>query len=307
MKIKILLVMLGLLLVYGISAAEPRDLAEIRTAIDKSALPGESKTTLFKRASEAVSAGIPASDVSVIISRGVLKSKDGKALEETLGAAITAKEKGLPVRPVLDRIEQGLAKGVPPERIVAATKQLVVKLSTADAIVSNLGKSGLKAGEQKEKGLAVHSVARALEKSIPEDVINNLGQKSITKGASLSRLSATIDTMAFFVEMGMNLDQASGLMMKAMDKGYSEGEMFMMQKDMSDMMRGKSNMNDVMKNMDTMMNRGTMGSGAMGGKGMGGGSTSPGAHGSGSSGPGNPGMGGSGMGGSGMGGGHRHK
>ncbi|MHB8883367.1 MAG: hypothetical protein ACYC69_17900 [Thermodesulfovibrionales bacterium] len=296
MKIKILLVILGLLLMYGISAAEPRDLVEIRTAIETSSLPGEGKPALFKRASEAISAGIPASDVSVIITRGVSKSKDGKALEETLGAAITAKEKGLPIRPVLDRIEQGLAKGVPPERIAAATKQLVVKLSTADAIVSNLGKSGLKAGDQSAKSPAVHSVARALEKSIPEDLINKLGKKSITQGASLSRLSATIDTMAFFVEMGMNLDQASGLIMKAMDKGYSEGEMFMMQKEMSDMMRGKSNMNDVMKNMDMKMNSGAMGTGAMGGKGMGGGSTSPGTHG----------MGGSGMGGSGMGGGRRH-
>jgi len=294
MKIKMILVILGLLLVYGISGAEPRDLVEIRTAIEKSSLPGEGKITLFKRASEAVGTGIPASDVAVIIKRGVSRGTDGKALEETLGAAITAKEKGLPIRPVLDRIEQGLAKGVPPERIAAATKQLVVKLSTADAIVSNLGKSGLKSGEQSEKGPAVHTVARALEKSIPEDAINKLGRKSIAKGASLSRLSATIDTMAFFVEMGMNLDQASGLIMKAMDKGYSEGEMFMMQKEMSDMMRGKSNINDIMKNMDTMMNSGTMGSGAMGGKGMGGASTSPGTQGA----------CGSGMGG--MGGGHRH-
>lgn len=296
MKIRMIPVILGLLLVYGISAAEPRDLGEIRTVIEKSSLPGDSKSSLYKRASEAIGVGIPASDVSVIITRGVSKGKDGKALEETLGAAITAKEKGLPIRPVLDRIEQGLAKGIPTERIAVATKQLVVKLSTADAIVSNLGKSGLKSGEQKEKGPAVHTVARALEKSIPEDVINKLGQKSITQGASLSKLSTTIDTMAFFVEMGMNLDQASGLIMKAMDKGYSESEMFMMQKDMSDMMRGKSNMNDIMKNMDTKMNSGTMGSG-MGGKGMGGASTSPATHG----------MGGSGMGGmGGMGGGHRH-
>ena len=295
MKKRMMLAIFGLFLVYGISAAEPRDLGEIRTAIEKSSLPGEGKAALFKRASAAVGTGIPAADVAVIIKRGVSKGSAGKALEDALGAAITAKEKGLPVRPVLDRIEQGLAKGVPPERIAAATKQLVAKLSTADAIVNNLGKGGLKAGEQSEKGPAVHTVARALEKSIPEDAINKLGQKSIAQGASLSRLSATIDTMTFFVEMGMNLDRASELVMKAMNKGYSEGEMFMMQKEMSDMIRDKSNMNDIMKNMDMRMNSGTMGSG-MGGKGMGGAPTSPGTHG----------MGGSGMGGSGMGGGRRH-
>ncbi len=301
--IKMMFPILGLLLLYGIAAASPKDLAEIRTTIEKSSLPGERKATLFTRASEAVGIGIPAADVAVIIKRGLSRGSDGKALEESLGAAVTAKQKGLPVKPVLDRIEQGLSKGVPSERISAATKQLVVKLSTADTIVNNLGKSGLKAGDQGEKGVAVHSVARALEKSIPEDTLTKVGQRTISQGVALSRFSAAVDTMAFFVEMGMTVEQASGLIYKAMDKGYSENEMFMMQKEMSGMMKGNSNMNDIMKNMEVMMNSGMMGKGMGGSNAPGMGSHGPGM------GMGSPGMGmggpGMGMGGPGMGG-HKH-
>lgn len=290
---KIILPVMGLLLLCGICAAEPVSPGTISTAIDRSALAGEQKAALSKQASAAIDTGIPAEDVAVIIKRGLSKNTDARALEEALGAATTARKKGLPVRPVLDRIEQGLAKGVPPARISAATKQLVVKLSSADALVDDLGRSGLKAREQREKGTAVHTVARALEKSIPEDAIRKIGQKILARGASLSRFAATVDTMAFFVETGMSVAHASGLVHKAIDKGYSENEMFMMQKEMSDMMRDKSSMNDIRKNMEIMMSSGAMG------RGMGGNASSS----------SNPGMGSHGMSGmSGMGGmgGHRH-
>ncbi len=297
---KIATLMFGLLLLYGTAAAGSNDLGQIRATIERSSLPREGKVLLLKRATDAVRAGVPSPDVAVIVDRGLARKTDGKELGEYLGEAVKAKEKGLPVRPVLDRIEQGLSKGVPPARISAATRRFVVNLSTADQLVDSLAG---KAGRQQGKAAAVPAVARALERSVPEETIRQIGRKSISGGASLSRFGAAVDTMTFFVESGMSVDQARGMIDKAIGKGYSENEMFMMQKDMSDMMRRNSNMNEVMRNMDMMMDRGSMGGG------MGGGSMPPGAPGMGGAGGGGMsggGMGGGGMSGGGMGmGGHR--
>ena len=262
---KMVLLILILTLSHGMASAETgKDLNEIKSVIEKSSLPRDKKTALYERASVALGAGIPSTDVAVIIKRGISRGANSAALEESLSAVVTAKEKGLPVRPVLDRIEQGLSKGVSSEKLSAVTKQLVVKLSAADGIVDKLRKSGMK-GAEAEKGAAVHTVARALEKSIPDDPITKVGMKVVKQDSSLSRFDAAVDSMTFLVEMGMPVDQALRLINKAVDKGYSDKEMFQMEKEMSRMMRDGAKMEDAMKGMDSMMNSGNMGKGMSGG------------------------------------------
>lgn len=276
----VLLLMLSLALPCGSSAAETsRDLADISTSIEGSSLPQDKKASLLTHASDNVAAGVPAADVAVIVKRGLSRGMDGKALEESLDVVLKTHQKGLPVRPVLDRLQQGLSKGVPPPRLTAATKQLVVKLVAADSLVNNLVKNGMKAGTPAEKADTLHTVARALEKTIPDEAIVKTGMRVVKQGASLSKFAAAVASMTSLVEMGMPVDHASRLIHKAVDKGYAESDMLMMEREMSGRMRDGSKMQEIMKGMDSMMNSGSMGRGMDGGptrgpgSGMGSGST----------------------------------
>ncbi|MCL5022422.1 MAG: hypothetical protein M1497_03485 [Nitrospirae bacterium] len=245
-----------------------KDFEEIKVSIEKAPLSQEEKAGLLKRASDAVNAGLPSADVAVIVKRGLARGMESKTIEEFIAIPASARERNLPVRPVLDRVQQGLSKGVPPEKISAFSRRLVEKLAMAEKIVYRIEKSGIKADKRSYREEGTQTVARALERAIPEDTITKMGLKAARKRASFTTFNASINTMATFVEMGMPLERASKLIDKAIDKGYSEKEMLIMERGMAHEMKDGMKMEDIVNGMDSMMNNGTMGSWS---KGMGGG------------------------------------
>lgn len=254
----LVLITLGAVMVSQATMAETdgKEFDEIKVSVEQSSLPQERKASLLKKSSDAIRAGIPSADIAVIVKRGLARGVEGRTVEDFIQSAVRAKEQNLPVRPVLDRVQQGLSKGVPPERISGSAKRLIENLTVADRIVDSFSRSGLKAERAADRENGTQAVARALERAIPEDTINRIGARAIQKRASLATFNASVNTVTTFVEMGMSPEQASKLINKAMDKGYSEKEMIGMERDMSFMMREGWMMNDAMRSMETMMNRG---------------------------------------------------
>ena len=281
-RIILFVTIITLILVYGIAMADTKKAIDgIRLSVERSALPQEAKASLLKKASDAVNAGIQSDDIAVIINRGLNRGVDSKTIEGFIDTAIKVKGQNLPARPVMDRIQQGLSKGVPPERILGVTKRLAEKLTEADTITKNLVDSGVKAGDSKEREDAVQAVARALERSIPEDIIAQIGVTVKKHNYSLSMFSRAIHTMTTFVESGMPANQASRLVNKAMNKGYSEKDMLTMEKEAANEIKEGKRMEDIGRRMESVMERGSFGQGFRGmeggrgpgtGSGMGGGS-----------------------------------
>lgn len=244
------------MLVHSISTADTieRDTEEIRVSIEKSSLPQENKIILIKHSNEAVNIGIPSSDVLAIVRRGLSSGWDSEAIGESVSLAIRAKKQNLPVRPVLDRIEQGLSKGIPFERVSKRTIGLIEKLSTADKIVDNIIRGGLKAGKGSERSEAVITVAIALERSVNTEVITKTGMKLGRGNYSISRFEAAINTMTMFVEMGMSVNESLRLIDKALDKGYTERDMVMMEREMTKAIKEGRRVEDAMRMMESMIN-----------------------------------------------------
>lgn len=288
-----------LLSACGIAAAETgRDMNELRLSPEVSALPMEERESLMRVSNEAVKAGVPPADIALIVRRGLARGWGSRSIEESMLLLTKTQQQGLPLTALSDRFHQGQAKGVPFEKVSASANRLTQKLSAADGMVGSLIKGGMKEGRGGEKAKTIQTVARAMERSVPDDAVMQIGAKLMKNKSPLSKFDAAVSTMTNAVEMGMQPAEASKMMNMAIDKGYSEKDMMMMEREMFNMVRDGATMNDVMRNMETMINSGGMG---FSGPGMGGGATMPG----GGSMSGNPGMthGGSGM--SGGGGGMR--
>jgi hypothetical protein len=255
---KVLFSLFAVAFFSGMTFAETavRDLEDVRLSIEKSAMPVERKAPLFRKVSNAVSSGIPSPDAAVIVKRGIARGFEARTLEETVDIVIGAREKGLPVRPLLDRLQQGLSKGVPPEKLTAATRRLSEKLGAGDTLISGLSGRGIKVASEGERAAAVYTVARSLEHSIPEEAITSLGLKAVKQGAPLSSFDTALNSMTAFVEMGMPVEQASGLIGKAIDRGYSEKEMVVMEREVSAGLREGRRMEEIMKDMEKMINNG---------------------------------------------------
>jgi hypothetical protein len=290
----------------GVSMANTNgdDTDKLRLAIEDTALSREEKASLLSRGYEAVNAGIPSSDIVIIIKRGVARGWGKEAIERAITLAMEAKKQHLPAKCILNRLHQGLAKGVPSERVLSVTGRLMEKLVEADRIVNNLMIDGLKTDRGMKRDHAVETVAWALERAIPGDTIMNMGERLIRSERALSMFNASVTTMTIFIEMGMPIERASKLINSAIEKGYTEKEMAMMERELHNNLRDGWNMEDAARRMESLINRGGIGSSWMGsGAGMGG---SPGMNGMGGSPGGGMGSmgGGTGMGGrGGMGGG----
>jgi len=172
-----------------VMGAESGQTDQIKQALDASALPQTGKAEVNARAAAAIKAGVPAEDVEVIVVRALGRNADADTINRFLDAGISVKQKNLPAGPVLDRIEQGLSKGVPPERIAAASGQLVEKLFAARPLVDALIQGGVKSGGGAERDASIAAAARALEKSIPTEEVEGIGLAVREKGAGWSRLS----------------------------------------------------------------------------------------------------------------------
>jgi len=100
-------VLLLLLLVplSGTFAAENRHLDNIRSVLEASTIPRTEQAEVNSRAAAAMNAGVPGEDVEIIVSRAVGRGADAGAINRFLDTGLSAKKEGLPVRPVLDRIE----------------------------------------------------------------------------------------------------------------------------------------------------------------------------------------------------------
>jgi hypothetical protein len=174
------------------------------------------------------------------------------------------------MRPVLDRIEQGLSKGVPAERISSAAQGLAEKLATARPIVNDLVRSGIKPVPGRGHDDTIETVARALEKSIPEDAIMRTGEKVKEQKGSITLFAKAVDTMTTFTASGMTTDRASRLVHAALDKGYSEKDMEKMEKTLFDDLKKGRSMDEAATGMESRMNRDDLheGRGRIGGEQM---------------------------------------
>jgi hypothetical protein len=238
--------------------ADAKKAEEARLVVEASSLTKEAKSGLLEKFDHAIAAGFPVEDVAVIVARGLKQGVPGERLEGFLDALAAVKEQGLPARLVIERIELGLAKGVPAERIEAATRKLASHLAAAGPLVEKLGGGG----PGSERGAAadhtVETVARALERSISPDAVMRTGEKVRGRKGSAMLFDRSLDTMTIFVGNGMNSDQAARLVHAALDRGYSERDLEAMERYMTEGLRDKHSMNDVVSGMESRMDRGTM-------------------------------------------------
>ena len=251
-------------------------LSQARLAVEQSSLTKEGKLGILTKVDRAVAAGIPPEDAAVIITRGLRQNVPGKDIEGYLETARSVKERGLPARLVLDRIEQGLAKGVPPERIAAVAQMLFDNLAAARPMVNKIETSGVKPAGKGNGDEATETVARALEKSIPPAAIMGAADQVRGRKGSMALFNRAVDTMTMFAGSGMSADQASRMVHTALGKGCSEGDLEAMERYMADGLRKNRPMHDVVSGMESRMERGSMQGGfdRMGGGSMGGGMSS---------------------------------
>jgi len=235
----------------GPAVAEQAVTDQVRSSIERSQLSADDKAALLEASGRALKAGIPADDVEIIITRGREQRVDAKTTRDLLDTATRVQERGLPVRPVLNRIEQGLSKGVPPERVSAASERLAEKIAEAEPIVSGLVRGGVKAESGRDREYAIETVARALEKSVSKDAITGAGERVKERRGSVALFDKAVHTMTNLMDSGMSSESASRIVHEAVKKGFSEKDLTRMERDVVEGLKRGKQMDDVIKSSES--------------------------------------------------------
>lgn len=245
-----ILVLLFLSSPLPVFAAEDRHTAAIDRALGASSLSKTEQAEVKAGASSAISAGVPAEDVEVIVSRATDRGMDARTITRFLDLSASAKKDGLPAGPVLDRIEQGLSKGVPADRIQAASDRLVQKLAEARPVVDGLIRAGVKPHAGAGRDGAIVSAARALEKNMTSRDIENIGATVQGKKGSLGLFTGAVEAASYFTGSGMSPKTASHLVTNAVGKGYSARDLDSLVKQVDREMKRGNKPEDIASKME---------------------------------------------------------
>jgi len=238
----------------------------VTRAVDRSPLSAAEKHDLTARAQAAVEAGVPAEDVEIVVERSLERGADGAAIGQFLDTASRVSRQGLPVKPVLDRIEQGLSKQVPFERIHTASVRLADGLAKAKPLVDGLLRSGLPDGPRGTRDAAIESVARAGEQSISDDTLRATGEKVRGQGRTLQQFDQAVRSLALLVGSGMPTEAAARLVQTGIERGFTERDYAGLERSVSDMVRQGRSMDDIVRAAERdMLDRRGAGEGPAGG------------------------------------------
>ncbi len=190
------------------------------------------------RARTAVQEGLPAEDVRIIVSRARGRGADAAQVLRMLDAAVGAKRDGLPAGPVLDRIEQGLAKGVPAATIADAAERLARNLREGRPLVEKQVRRGMALAGPRERDSAVAATARALELSLRPADIAALGDAVRSRDGTSGLFVHAVDAAAGLAGQGVPPERAAGIIRQAVEQGRGERGIDALRAAFDDNMRG---------------------------------------------------------------------
>lgn len=150
-----------------------------------------------------------------------------EAVNPLVEQANRASERGLPPEPFVNKIKEGLAKGVEPERIEPVLRNMMGNFETADEVLRDVGDhgGGQPAGGERDRALDV--LAEALAHGVtPGEVreINRLSQQQRVKPSD-EMLASGARSLALMKEAGIPVQEGLPLVNEAMRQGFRSTEL----------------------------------------------------------------------------------
>lgn len=178
----------------------------IEQMMRQSAYTTQHRAMLMARVREALESGMSPDDVAALMRKGIAGPTDARTLERYLALCIEAEQQGLPAQPVLNKILQGMAKGVPSERIITVAAKVKRTMEAAAGIVESAEQRGLQGSTSGKRKKAIETVSFALETGLPAGELTALSQKAVDKELSLARFTRVVESMVNLKAAGMPTD-----------------------------------------------------------------------------------------------------
>ena len=156
-----------------------------------------------------------------------LGSAQGRAENEIaplLDHVSKAGERGLPIESLLNKVREGLAKGVEPKRIDPVLRQMTSRLESAHEVLQEAGSRGMEEGNRQR---AIETMAEALSRGTTADEVRELSRLSQDgrHKATQEELAAGAKGLAVMKEGRVPSKDGTALVGEGMKQGYRASEL----------------------------------------------------------------------------------
>jgi len=169
-------------------------------------------------------ASLPAKDVQDINQLGQARGHAPESINRLLEHAQQAIDQGLPERPIMNKIKEGLAKGASPERIQPVVREMVGNLRDAREVLRETASSG----SSQEKGgnsRATEVMAEALGRGVTVDEVRSLGRSTGKNRVNQEDLAFGAKGLALTKEGGVPGADAIPVVGEALRQGFRSNEL----------------------------------------------------------------------------------
>jgi hypothetical protein len=156
-------------------------------------------------------------------SRGVTSADVAPLVAEVDRAA----SRGLPQEPLVDKLKEGLAKGVPPARVHSVLRDIVGHMDRASGLLGPVADAGLRTR-------AIEVLAEALGRGVTPEDVTRLARLAQGKApATPESLAFGAKGWALLREAGIAADDGVPLMAEAMRQGFRSADILSLAREVS--------------------------------------------------------------------------
>jgi hypothetical protein len=159
-----------------------------------------------------------------------LSAAQGRSAEEIkplIELANKAGERGLPSGPLVNKIKEGLAKGIEPVRIEPVLREMAGRLETAQETLKELSGRGLVDAGSGGRQRAVEVLAEALARGVAPDEVREIGRLAQESKPRLTpeALASGAKSLAVMKEGGVPSRDGLSLVTEALRQGFRPSEL----------------------------------------------------------------------------------
>lgn len=180
---------------------------------------------LLKEAEEAVQFGISLDDAQDIIQKSLENEGNPYNIIILFSLLSDVEKDDLPNSALINKLKEGLAKGVSPAKIIVSIREKSENLHFAKYLVEQ---SLLEGADIENKGEAIEILASSLPYNYQEDMITDIVKKGILNQKDVKEIAGALTALSNLVNLDMSITSAKVITEDLLREDYSPRDMMIL-------------------------------------------------------------------------------
>jgi len=177
---------------------------------------------LLKEAEKVIQSGLSLEDTEKIIQESLKTKGNAYTIISLLSLLGDVKKDNLPTSPLINKIEEGLAKGVAPAKIIVSIREKSENLYFAKYLVEQ---SSLEETDIQEKSEAIEILASSFASNITEDMITDIFTEAIHNKKDIEDIAGAITALSNLLNLEISDTSARVIAKNLLNEGYNSKDM----------------------------------------------------------------------------------